>query len=88
VAAALGDGPGVLAHLSGRDGCLSWIARGGAAGVLVRDGISIARAPSRRAAEVGARRDDVLVLTGAPRQAEGKVTARVLRGVFERPDRR
>ena len=88
VAAALGDGPGVLAHLSGRDGCLSWIARGGAAGVLVRDGISIARAPSRRAAEVGARRDDVLVLTGAPRQAEAKVTARVLRGVFERPDRR
>ena len=87
VAAALGDGPGVLAHLSGRDGCLSWIARGGAAGVLVRDGISIARAPRRRAAEVGARRDDVLVLTGAPRQAEGKVTARVLRGVFERPDR-
>jgi hypothetical protein len=29
----------------------------------------------------------VLVLTGAPRQAAGKVTARVLRGVFERPDR-
>jgi serine/threonine-protein kinase RsbT len=88
VAAALGDGPGVLAHLSGRDGCLSWIARGGAAGVLVRDGSSIARAPSRRAAEVGAWRDDVLVLTGAPSQAATKVTARVLRGVFERPDRR
>jgi serine/threonine-protein kinase RsbT len=88
VAAALGDGPGVLAHLSGRDGRLSWIARGGAAGVLLRDGISIARAPSRRAAEVGARRDDVLVLTGAARQAAANVTARVLRGVFERPDRR
>ena len=88
VAAALGDGPGVLAHLSGRDGRLSWIARGGAAGVLSRDGVSIARAPSRQAAEVRARRDDVLVLTGAPRQDEAKVIARVLRGVFERPDRR
>jgi serine/threonine-protein kinase RsbT len=88
VAAALGDGPGVLAHLSGRDGCVSWIARGGAAGVILRDGVSIVRAPSRRAAEVGARRDDVLVLTGGPRHAGAKVTARVLRGVFERHDRR
>jgi serine/threonine-protein kinase RsbT len=84
VAAALGDGPGVLAHLSGRDGRLQWIARGGAAGELLRDRRPVARAPSRRAAEVGVRRDDVLVLTGAPPHAEASVTARVLRGVFER----
>jgi hypothetical protein len=52
--------------------------------VLIRDGMSIARAPNRRAIEVGTRRDDVLVLTGALGQPEAKVTARVLRGVFER----
>jgi hypothetical protein len=80
VATALGDGPGVLAHLSGRDGRLQWIARGGGGGVLVRDGRPVARAPSRRAAELGVRRDDELVLT----HGAARVCARVLRGVFER----
>jgi hypothetical protein len=110
--AALEGGRGVIAHLSGRDGSLSWLCRGRASGVLLRSrGTNrrlAARAPSQRVAEVGVLRDDVLLLTTGPpdpqRERPGDLAAlaadaaretgglalaiRVLRGRYERPNRR
>jgi serine/threonine-protein kinase RsbT len=110
--ATLDGGRGVIAHLSGRDGSLSWLCRGRASGILLRGhGTSrrvVASVPTQRVAEVGVLRDDVLLLaTGAPdperqrpvdlaafateaAQETGGVAlaVRVLRGRYERPDRR
>jgi anti-sigma regulatory factor (Ser/Thr protein kinase) len=79
LAETLGGTRGVVAQLSGRDGTLSWLSCGGAAGVLLRGPKTsrrpVATAPTRRAAEVGVLRDDVLLLSIAAPELDRMLAA-------------